>query len=318
MNCFSSAKYIQAIAETGNISTAAEQLKISQPALSAQLKKLENELGTALFDRTKHPLEITEAGKIYLEYAARFQTMNKEFTQHLADLNELKRGKLTIGGAVSFNVSYLPKTIAEFAEKYPGIELDIVDGSIPEIVSKTLNGQIDLFIASTFDPDDRLNYEELLEERIFLCVPSGWALNDRLKEWQIPVETIMEGRYDSEKDIPVADFTAFIDSTFILLNRDQQIGYTMNSLFDRYNFKPKKAIMAEQTMTSYSLTIAGVGVSLMTESTIRQSNLKDHPTFYMVDPEICRRKLYVVHSAQRYISVATKAFMDMLEKNLKQ
>lgn len=76
--------------------------------------------------------------------------------------------------------------------------------------------------------------------------------------------------------------------------------------------------MAEQTMTSYSLTIAGVGVSLMTESTIRQSNLKDHPTFYMVDPEICRRKLYVVHSAQRYISVATRAFMDMLEKNLKQ
>ncbi|MDO4745716.1 MAG: LysR family transcriptional regulator [Bacillota bacterium] len=318
MNCFSSVNYILAIAEARNISIAAEQLKISQPALSAQLKKLEKELGAVLFDRNKHPLEITEAGKIYLDYAARYQVMNKEFTQHLADLSELKSGKLTIGGAASFNVSYLPETVAEFTKKYPGIDLDIVDGSIPEIAAKTLSGQIDLFIASTLEPDDRLNYEELLEEKIFLCVPSQWELNDDLVKWQIPVEDIIGGEYGAGEELPAVNFTSFKDSTFILLNRDQQIGHTMNSLFDKYDFDPKKTVMAEQTMTSYSLTLAGVGISLMTESTIRYSNFKEHPKFYMADLQICKRKIYVAYSAQKYLSTAARTFMDLLEKNLRQ
>ena len=77
MGHFSSAKYIQAIAETKNISAAAEQLKISQPALSSQLKKLEETLGVVLFDRTRQPLEITDAGKVSLEYASRYNTLNR-------------------------------------------------------------------------------------------------------------------------------------------------------------------------------------------------------------------------------------------------
>lgn len=82
-----------------------------------------------------------------------------------------------MGGAASFNVSYLPKAVAEFTERYPGIELDIVDGNIPEISAKALNGQIDMFIAPTLKLDDRLSYEELLQEKIFLCVPPQWDIN---------------------------------------------------------------------------------------------------------------------------------------------
>lgn len=317
MSYFSSSKYIQAIAETKNISAAAELLKISQPALSAQLKKLEESLGIVLFDRTRQPLEITEAGKVYLNYATRYQTLNREFLQHIADIGELKKGKLTIGGAASFNVSYLPKAVAEFAEKYPGIELEIVDGNIPEISAKALNGQIDLFIAPTFNLDEKLKFEELLQEKIYLCVPPQWTINRRLKDAQVPVEDILSGKTErNDYRLPIVDFAEFKACTFIRLKEDQHIGQTMSKLFKKHAFEPKKAVIAEQTMTSYNLTLAGVGISLMTESTIRNSNFKNYPKLYMADTNICRRKIYAAYSSQKYLSGAAKAFMNILKKNL--
>ena len=317
MDCFSSAKYIQMIAETKNISAAAEQLKISQPALSSHLKKLENLLGTVLFDRTKQPLEITEAGKVFLDYTMKYQALNREFLQQIADIEDLKAGKITIGGAASFNISYLPKTVAEFTQRYSGIDIEIIDGNIPEITNKALNGQVDIFIAPTIDLDDRLRYEELLQEKIFLCVPSQWKLNSQLSEFEISLKDIINGDYNKHIGGKVVDFTAFRDCPFILLKKDQHIGHTMNRLFERYGFEPKKAVTAEQTMTSYGLTLAGVGISLMTESTIKNSNFKVMPKFYLADPIICSRKIYAVYSKQKYLSKAARIFITILKKNLR-
>lgn len=316
MDCFSSAKYIQMIAETKNISAAAEQLKISQPALSSQLKKLEAALGTVLFDRTKQPLEITEAGKVYLDFANRYTVLNREFHQQIADIEDLKAGKITIGGAASFNVSYLPKTVAEFTQRYSGIDIEIVDGNIPEIMNKALNGQIDIFIAPTIDLDDRLRYEELLQEKIFLCVPPQWKINEKLAKYEVSLKDVISGKYaDQEKPVTV-DFAEFKDCPFILLKKDQHIGHTMQLLFGKHGFEPKKFVTAEQTMTSYGLTLAGVGISLMTESTIKNSNFKTYPKLYMADPYICSRKIYAVYSKQKYLSKAAKIFMMILKKNL--
>ena len=325
MDCFSSAKYIEMIAETKNISAAAEQLKISQPALSSQLKKLEGMLGTVLFDRTKQPLEITEAGRLYLDYAVKHQALSREFMQQMADIEDLKAGKITIGGAASFNVSYLPKTVAEFAQRYSGIDIEIVDGNIPEITNKALNGQLDIFIAPTIDLDDRLHYEELLQEKIFLCVPSQWKINEELKEYEVPMKQILAGNYgkgeadgnEPGKELTPVDFSVFKDCPFILLKKDQHIGHTMSRLFKKYGFEPKKYVTAEQTMTSYGLTLAGVGISLMTESTVKNSNFKTTPKFYLADPIICSRKIYAVYSKQKYLSKAARIFITILKKNLR-
>lgn len=317
MDCFSSAKYIEMIADTKNISAAAEQLRISQPALSSHLKKLENMLGTVLFDRTKQPLEITEAGRVYLDYAVKHQALSREFMQQMADIEDLKAGKLTIGGAASFNISYLPKTVAEFAQRYTGIDIDIVDGNIPEITNKALNGQLDIFIAPTIDLDDRLHYDELLQEKIFLCVPPEWKINEELTPYEVTMKQILSGKYEADKDDRLVDFSVFKDCPFILLKKDQHIGHTMSRLFEKYGFKPKRYVTAEQTMTSYGLTLAGVGISLMTESTIKNSNFRVCPKFYMADPIICSRKIYAVYSKQKYLSKAARIFITILKKNLR-
>ena len=317
MDKFLSPNYVKTIAETSNISAAAEKLGISQPALSAYLKKQEEQLGALLFDRSKQPLELTEAGRVYLQYADRFSALEKEFRQHIADLEELKQGRLTIGGASFFNVSYLPRAVACFTSRYPGIEVEILDGTVPEISIQALNGQLDLFISPPWGEDDeRFYYERLLEERIFLCVPPDWEINRKLQGQDVPVERILEQRSLDEEPLSVADFRAFQGLPFVLLQEDQHIGHVMSALFQKYGVKPGNRICVQQTMTSYALTLAGVGISLITESSVRNSGLRSHPKLYFVDREICRRGIFVVYPKQKYLSRAAKAFIQMLKTNI--
>ncbi|MBE6042572.1 MAG: LysR family transcriptional regulator, partial [Clostridiales bacterium] len=84
--------YIKAIAEIRSISAAAEMLGITQPALSAYLKKIETELGAAIFDRSSQPLELTDAGRIYIDYLDRSSALKRELLQNISDLQELKTG----------------------------------------------------------------------------------------------------------------------------------------------------------------------------------------------------------------------------------
>lgn len=340
MECFSFAKYIQAIADARNISAAADQLGISQPALSTQLKKLEDHLGTLLFDRTKQPLEMTDAGRVYLRYALRYQALYNELMQHISDIGDLQQGHLSVGGAGSFNVSYLPNAVAEFTSRYPGIEFEVVDGNIPDISIKALNGQVDLFITPPWKQDERFQYEELLQEKIFLCVPPQWPINEGLKRWQIPLECVLGGGVHKQEmqdgsqgslkqqaqgkentafvPIPQVDFTRFADLPFVLLKEDQHIGHVMATLFEKYGFEPQQYTVTEQTMTSYSLTLAGVGASLMTESTIRNSVYGRYPILYMADREICQRTMYVAYSKHKYLSGAAARFVEILKAALKK
>ena len=172
--------YIKEIAETKSISIAAEQLGISQPALSAFLKKTERELGCLLFDRSRQPLELTEAGRLYMDYLEKDDALREQLKQNLSDITGLQTGKVTVGGAGFFNIAYLPLAIASFVEEYPGVSVSIVDGRVPELVSMAQKGMLDLFITPINDEPERFVYEELLEEDVFLAVPTEWEVNRQL------------------------------------------------------------------------------------------------------------------------------------------
>lgn len=295
--------YVKAIAEARNISVAADNLGISQPALSAYLKKLESQIGTVLFERSKKPLVLTEAGKVYLQYADKAEALNKEFLQHLSDVEQLRSGNLTIGGASFFNVTYIPKAVAKFIAKYPGIDVEIIDGKVPEISMKALNGKIDLFITPTADDAERFFYEKLLEEKIFICVPAQWEINRRLGKC----------RRDGYRVLDKEDFELLKSRIFICLHQTQHIGKKMEEIFERYDFDPESTVIVEQTMTSLALTRAGIGVSLITESTIENSNLRDYPCMYLADEEICSREVFAAYPKNKHLARATAEFIEILK-----
>ena len=297
-----STNYIKTIADMKSISAAAESLGISQPALSAFLKKTENDIGAVLFDRSRQPLELTEAGHAYLEFLDRTQSLEKELAQTLSDIEGLETGSITVGGAAFFNVAYIPKAVSAFVGKFPGVDIEVVDGKVPFLTAEALKGRIDLFITPIADEPDRFVYEKLLDEKVYLAVPPEWDINKKIKR----------------QSITANQFRMLCDCPFILLREDQNIGQMMERLFEKYGCRPKKTLRVEQTMTSLALTMSGVGVSLITENSIKASGLARYPELYLADKEICARSMYVAYPRNKYLSRAASEFIEALKETSKE
>ena len=312
--------YIKEIAETKSISIAAEQLGISQPALSAFLKKTERELGCLLFDRSRQPLELTEAGRLYMDYLEENDALREQLKQNLSDITGLQTGKVTVGGAGFFNIAYLPLAIASFVEEYPGVSVSIVDGRVPELVSMAQKGMLDLFITPINDEPERFVYEELLEEDVFLAVPTEWEVNRQLSRKAVAIEELPESEAAAKshrKATPLTreEFACLCRETFVVLKPDQDIGRKMQALLNSCGCTPERVITAEQTMTTLALTLRGVGVSLITESSIRNCGFAGLPKLYMANPDICRRKMYIAYPRNKYLSKAARRFAEVLKEH---
>ena len=312
--------YIKEIAETKSISIAAEQLGISQPALSTFLKKTERELGCLLFDRSRQPLELTEAGRLYMDYLEKDDALREQLKQNLSDITGLQTGKVTVGGAGFFNIAYLPLAIASFVEEYPGVSVSIVDGRVPELVSMAQKGMLDLFITPINDEPERFVYEELLEEDVFLAVPETWEVNRQLSRKAVAIEELPESEaaaksHRKEKPLTREEFACLCRETFVVLKPDQDIGRKMQALLNSCGCTPERVITAEQTMTTLALTLRGVGVSLITESSIRNCRVAGLPKLYMANPDICRRKMYIAYPRNKYLSKAARRFAEVLKEH---
>ena len=299
--------HIKTIAEVNSISVAAEKLGISQPALSAYLKKKEKEFGTRLFDRSRQPLQLTEAGRAYLEYQAKASAAEKEFHQKVADLENLKTGQLTIGGAGFLNINYLPAALTEFRKEHPDIDIEIVDGKVPEITTAAWNGTVDVFLTPSKRDEDRFHHEKIAEETIYLVVPADWPINEELK-----VKAVKR----NEKPVPLSakEFRSLCEYPFLVLSDVQDIGRKMQEIFDRFGCTPKQTIRAEQTLTTLAMTMGGTGVSLISQSKMGRFIDTDRLVFYLADEAICHRGLYVAYPKNKYLSRAAEEFIKILKK----
>ena len=128
-------KYIYTVYQCGSFSKAAEKLFLTQPALSISVQKAEHEVGMPLFNRDKKPLELTEAGMIYIQKIEQIQHLEQELAMQLNDLTDLKTGHLRVGGTHYFNAYILPPVIAAYKKKkFPGISLQLIEAGSWELI----------------------------------------------------------------------------------------------------------------------------------------------------------------------------------------
>ena len=123
-------EYIYAVYTTGSFSAAADQLFLSQPCLSAMVKKAEDQLGVPIFDRTTKPVSLTEYGVQYIAFLENIQQLEQGFEQYLNDVRGLRTGKLFIGANNVFASYVLPSLIHRFKQPYPGVQVQMAEGNI--------------------------------------------------------------------------------------------------------------------------------------------------------------------------------------------
>ncbi|MBX3661187.1 MAG: LysR family transcriptional regulator [Burkholderiales bacterium] len=163
--------YFLKIAETLSFTQAAAALRVTQPTLSHQIKQLEQEIGTPLFDRVGRSIQITEAGRIFRGHA---QRALHELESGLASVNELEgliHGHLRIGVFRSFGNSLLPAVLADFHRAHPGVRLSMQQMSLADMENALGSGDID-FAITTYLPatSEKLVSEELFTEPLVLAV----------------------------------------------------------------------------------------------------------------------------------------------------
>lgn len=163
----------QAVAASSSISRGAQQLHISQSAVSKQLGEFERALGVALLDRLPRGVRTTEAGRLLLGYANRLFALEAEAEQALGDLQQLRRGRLAIGASRTIGGYMLPETLAAFRQRHPGVELSLQVENTQAIESKLLAGELDIGFAEGIVSSELLDYQVYAQDELVLIAAPG-------------------------------------------------------------------------------------------------------------------------------------------------
>ncbi|GJF31342.1 LysR family transcriptional regulator [Kitasatospora sp. NE20-6] len=173
-------EYFVAVAEERNFTRAAERVHISQSGVSAQIRRLERELGAELFDRSARTATLTVAGKAALEPARAALAAARAVGQAVGEVTDLIRGRLTVGMVTGCTVTPLFDALAAFHRAHPGVEIALLEDTSDRLVEGVRAGAPDLALVGTAAAaPDGLEALTIVSERLVAAVPAGHPLADR-------------------------------------------------------------------------------------------------------------------------------------------
>lgn len=310
---FKHADYVYAIYEQRSFTKAAETLFISQPALSATIKKIETDLGHPLFERNGKEVRLTHVGEKYITATEEIRMIRKNFEREIDDLVQLRKGKITLGSTTFIVSNLLPELLKRFREKYPDIELDILVEQSTILREKLEKGLVDIAIDNVLSPDPDYCYTPLFPERILLGVPASFPLNARFRDYQISAATIRNPKCDYEK-LPKIDISIFAQLPFVLLKQGNKMRQLATSIFNERGISPNMCFEFDQLMTSISFAENGFGCCFLTDTILRYVGPCKNVVYYQPDTQFKDRTLYVLYKKSKYLSFACRALIDFLPK----
>ena len=174
-------RYFVTLSETLHFGRAAEQLSVTQPTLSHQIRALEEHIGTKLFNRVGRRVQLAPAGEIFKQHAVRALSEMQCAADAIWGTSGKLKGRLSIGAFQSFNRNVLPPILAKFHIKFPGIHLVVRELQKKEIEQSVLNGELDIGIAYLPVLSPEIEVETLFDESYVLIVGKQHALYGRKK-----------------------------------------------------------------------------------------------------------------------------------------
>jgi DNA-binding transcriptional LysR family regulator len=178
-------RYFAAIARAGHMTRAARTLGVSQPALSAMVKKLEKEVGAELLHRSGRGVELTEAGRVFLVAAEDALRRVESGVHSVRELAGLQSGSIRVGGGATATTYLLPAVVSEVRRRYPGLRFYVREAGSSAIAGAVLSGELDLGIVTLPLPPAAAGGAKdiltapLVEDELRLIVPDGHALSAR-------------------------------------------------------------------------------------------------------------------------------------------
>ena len=307
MSELKSIEYIVKIADEHSITRAAEKLYMTQSALNQQLLKLEEEIGTQLFVRSKTNMVPTEAGEIYLEGAREILKLHKYTYNRLADYVDLKNGYIRVGITPGRGPEMFMNVYPVFHSLYPYVRVEPVEMHVKQQQVAIANGDLDVgFVTLTADQRSSNHYEKLFDEEFLIAVPRGYPVNGVTRSESEP--------------FPVLPLEALRYEPFALIAKDSTMFHVIEPLFKNAGFQPDILFHTKRDSTILSMVGAKICVSVVPEIYAHNNtypdvefySLKDHPKW-----DFCvtySRNVKITKAAKEFIRLAKEYWADKYKK----
>ena len=308
-------KYVYEVYKERSFTKAAQNLYISQPSLSARIKKIEEIIGEPLFDRSTTPLQLTEVGKVYIEAAEEITQIEQRVENYINDLAGLKTGNLAVGASTLFAAYVVPSMITQFNQKFPDVHIQLIEGNTAELEEMLGSNALD-FVIDNYHYDSILYNKELYcEENILLAVPKHFAVNEELGMYQLSYKNIKNKNYLNQK-YPAVPLGRFADLPFIMLTQGNDTRTRGDRLCRNVGFKPNIVLEFNQQSTAYMASSTQLGATFISDILVSQLPTFENLVYYKLDGEEAKRKVFFYYKTHKYKTRVMEEFVRMMHEQI--
>lgn len=308
-------KYVYEVYKERSFTKAAQNLYISQPSLSARIKKIEEIIGEPLFDRSTTPLQLTEVGKVYIEAAEEITQIEQRVENYINDLAGLKTGNLAVGASTLFAAYVVPSLITQFNQKFPDVHIQLIEGNTAELEEMLGSNALD-FVIDNYHYDSILYNKELYcEENILLAVPKHFSVNEELGMYQLSYKNIKNKNYLSRK-YPAVPLERFADLPFIMLTQGNDTRTRGDRLCREVGFRPNIVLEFNQQSTAYMASSTQLGATFISDILVSQLPTFENLVYYKLDGEEAKRKVFFYYKTHKYKTRVMEEFIRMMHEQI--
>lgn len=279
------------VARLSSFSRAAEKRFRTQPAISSQIRGLEEEVGARLLDRSGGRVSLTAAGKLFFKYAEETIEHRKTILTEIAETERVPRGEIVVGANEGTCLHILPEVFAQFKRDYPNVSVSIKRSDYAKILESVIENAVDFGVVSLPVNDNRLEAQMIHRDHLVVITAPAHALA-------------------SKKTTSVAEVANY---PLVL----PKLGHTrdaLDELFYDHHVKPNIAMELDSSELLKRFVAAGVGVGFIARSNIEEDiRAKALAAITLADVQI-RRDLALVFRKDKSLSRAARAFMDIAVK----
>ena len=309
---FKYADYIYKVYEEKSFTLAAKKLFVSQPALSAIIKKAEEELGFKLFNRETTPVGLTDLGQVYIAAVEEMYRVKQNLKDGINSITALLTGEIKASGAAFISSFILPKIIMEFSARYPKIDIQLIESNSLELQEKLFSEQVEVLIDYDFDGDKFVSYP-LKKEHILLAVPRQHRINEQLADMALTAEDVILNKH-LDPDVQCVDLSLFKEEGFIQLKQKNNMYKCSHNICGAYGFAPHSLIDVDQLLTAYNIAGSGMGLTFTTDIVVQSAARYENLLFYKLNSSHAERILYIAHKKKKHISPAVNEFIKIAKE----
>jgi len=282
-------RYFVTVVRDGTFTKAAERLYITQPSLSEQIRKLETELGSPLFQRLGRRLALTSAGESLLPHAEKVMFELEQARARVQEVRGLRRGRLSIGVLPSVSARLLPKFLAEFRHQHPGVEVSLrEENDSVEFEQMVHEGVLDLAIVRLPVRRNDLEVEFLVREPLVMVAPPGHRLGDK-------------------RSVALAELAS---ESFVTMKPGHGLRECLQKFCRQAGFDPRIVFEAGHLGSVIGLVLAGVGITVVPRMAAGLEGRR-----IRVRDSFAYRDLGVIWRQGQPLSPPARIFLDMMRRS---